>query len=235
MSSDEKKYSLDELPDAGSSSIKGLESNSDATSTRSIKRPAPIITSTPRKEAIRLTKDDARIKVMEQSWRFDKKEFLFGWVPFVLIILVMQYLANGPHFREEFQRLEENLDGLGPLAGIIKNPLIFIFLTPVLFNFRKESGAWFEILFDGISTVKKIHLGPQEFSTRILVRWDEIAHVARTNSNDMDILVLSSNEGKMAELLWTITLEEKKGVQHLLKSFVTPAHPLRKFLEKDLA
>jgi hypothetical protein len=236
MGSDEKKYSLDELPDEGSSSMGTTEGRVEKTSARSLQRPTGSpVTSGPRREMVSKASGDTRIRVMEQSWRFDKKEFLFGWVAYVLFVFAAQYLANSPVFRQEWGRLEETLEGLGPVSLIFKNPLIFIFLTPFIFSFKKESGAHFEIMFDGISTVKKIHLGPREFPTRLLVKWDEIVHVTKTNVNDQDILVLSSKEDRLAEMIWNISLEEKKGIQHMLKSFVTPAHPLRNFLEKDLA
>ena len=227
MASDEKKFSLDELPDEGSSSV------SEKPTAVKVKK-AEV---DPRKEAIAKSTDNKdKVKILQQSWRFDVPEYLSGWIVYVLCLCAAQAWISGTDFLSRWSVLNNFVDGgLSLLGGFISHPIVFILATPFLFRFKTESELYFEINFDGINTLKKIHPGTGEFLTRNLIKWPEITNVQKTKSGSRDILQFHAKDGPVGQMIWDIDIDKKRGVKHLLNSLVVPSHPMRKFLEKDLA
>jgi hypothetical protein len=176
-----------------------------------------------------------RIQIMEQKWHFDKKEFLFGWLIYVCCVAFLQYLVRSPEIVQEVNHFLKETGGEGSMViNIILSPGRLILLTPFIFSLREDSAAYLDVSFDGLSTLVQIHPKVGELQ-RIFVKWQDISKVQKTKSGGRDILQLSSVEGPLAQVIWDLTLHEKKGIHHLLKGLVTSGHPLRQFLEKDLA
>lgn len=229
MDSDEKKFSLDELPDLGSS-LHTPEQPAPP------KNPPKVVKSAdPRRAVLDKVKPEAQIQILQQSWRFDKKEFLFGWIIYAAFFIMLQVLAKSPEFVDEWLRFDEfSLGTVSFMSSIIMNPIIFIILTPFLFKFQTPSATFFDVTFDGISTVAKIYPAKGEFPTRILLKWAEIANVQKTKARERDILLLTTKDAKAVQVIWDIDADKKRGLHQLTKSLIPATHPLRIFLEKDL-
>ncbi len=226
MESDEKKVTLDELPDEGSSS------SPEVTITP---RPKSKTIPDPRKEILKPLDDKTRIQVMEQKWHFDKKEFLIGWLIYICCIGALQILARSPEIIQEVNRFLRETAGEGStIINILLSPGLLVLLTPFLFNLRRDSLVFLDVTFDGLSTVFEINPNVGEHQ-RIFVKWTDIAKVQKTKSGGRDILQLTSANGPLAQVIWDLSVNEKKGILHLIKGLVASGHPLRQFLEKDLA
>lgn len=239
MSDDsEKKISLDELPDEGSSSFLATPAK---TPPRKKKAPAD-----PRITKLRSLETDAsKVALMEQYWHFDKKDWLWGWVIYIILLLTVERLDYYQQLMADVAKLDEVTMGFGSaftdtliffFEATIKHPSVFIILTPIFFKFKTKSENFFDITFDGISTVKKvITKDSKELTMRVFIKWHDIAKVEKTKAAERDILRLYSPEGRIGEIIWDIEESKKHAVKQLLSGLVSPKHPLREFFSKGNA
>lgn len=234
MSDDEKKFSLDELPDEGSQPVK--------------KTPAPKKTLEkpldPRVTNLKnLKTDSSKVEMMVQTWSFDHPEYSFFWVPWAFTIVIAEWSGYFSTVQDDLQRAVENPFALGAdvIANFIsfgtvllKHPIILLVLIPVFFRFRKQSEYYFEVTFDGVNTIKKyIPRGSKEQVHRTLVKWDAIKDVRKTKIDDKEILRLTSLDGHIADIIWYIDIEKKRALKLLLSGMITAKNPLRIFLDNE--
>lgn len=236
MSNDDKKFSLDELPDEGS------EPKPKAAPKKSPEKPLDARVVNLKK----LTTDKERLEMMDQSWVFDSPEYSFAWVPWATVLVAAEYSGYFANVREDLRKAAENPFAIGAdtfeaLISIgtlfLKHPIILLALTPLFFNFKKRSEYFFEVKFDGINTLKKyLPIGSKEQLSRTMIKWDAIGQVTKVTIDGKDILRLSSADGHIADIIWYIENEKKRAFKLLLSGMISNKNPLRIFLsnEKEL-
>lgn len=236
MSSEDKKFSLDELPDEGS------EPKPKAAPKKSpnIPEDARVV------NLKKLVTDKERLEMMDQSWVFDSPEYSFAWIPWATVLIVAEYSGYFVNVREDLRRAAENPFAIGAdtfeaLISVgtlfLKHPIILLVLTPLFFRFKKRSDYYFEVKFDGISTLRKyIPLGSKEIQGRTFIKWDAIGQVTKVTIDGKEILRLSSADGHIGDLIWYMEIEKKRALKLLLSGMISPKNPLRAFLsnEKEL-
>lgn len=235
MSDEEKKFKISELPDEGSSS-----------SPKNPKKTFVKKEAEPRLEKLQLLSEREKVAVMTQTWHFDRPEWKFTWVIYVLILVAAQVSTPYQAYLNEIELLNKLTMDLGGdvvrafttyLEFLVRNPLILALLTPLFFKFTSVSDYHFEITFDGIKTVKRIvPTGSKELVSRTFIKWSEISGVEKGMSGNREVLRLHSLDGKAAEIIWDIGLDKQKAIKLLLNGLINNKHPLRVFLdnEKDL-
>lgn len=233
MSDDEKKFSLDELPDEGSQPVK------KAPHKKIIQKPAdPRVTNLKN-----LKSDSSKVEMMVQTWSFDFPEFSFFWMPWAATICIAEWSGYFSTVEGDLQRAVENPFAIGAdvVASfisfgtvILKHPIILLVLIPVFFRFRKQSEYYFEVTFDGVNTVKKyVPRGSKDQVHRTLVKWDSIKDVKKVSIDDKEILRLMSLDGHIADIIWYIDIEKKRALKLLLSGMISQKNPLRVFLDNE--
>ena len=231
-SNEEKKFSLDELPDEGSIPVPKPP--------RRIRKKEEV---DPRLKTLSEAAVPQKVEVMLQRWYFDERVRNYNWVFYVSVLLVLEFTPVYQQYMAELDLMNRSFFDVGGdiirdytifLEGIIRHPSILIILTPLFFNFSKASEYAFEITFDGINTVKKvIPIGSKEMVSRVLVKWKEIDQIQKGKVDGKDVLRLHSLEGHIADLIWYIEIDKKRAIKRLLQGMVTSKHPLRVFLENE--
>lgn len=232
MSDDEKKLKISELPDEGSSS-----------SPKTPKQKVLRKDADPRVEKLQLLSEREKVSVMSQTWYFDKSEWSFGWVPYVLILVGLQVTTPYEAYLAELQLLDDNtMDLFGGvlreftvyLEFLIRNPIILVVLTPLFFKFTRVSDYHFEVTFDGLKTARKVlEHGSKELVTRVFIKWKDITGVEKRKVNNREVLVILTPDGDSGTLIWDIDLDKKKAIKQLLNGLINNKHPLRVFLENE--
>lgn len=235
MSSDnEKKFSLDELPDEGSVPVPKPPQKKIRTKEEL----------DPRLKSLKDVTTPQKVEVMLQRWYFDEPVRNYNWVFYVAFLGILEFLPGYQMYLNELDLMNHNFFNVGGnmvrgftiyLEGIIRHPAILILLTPLFFRFSRPSEYAFELSFDGINTVKKyLPVGSKELISRVLVKWKEIDRVEKKTFGDKEILRLFSIDGHIADIIWYIDTDKKRAIKLLLQGMVISKHPLRVFLEKEL-
>lgn len=232
-SDDEKKFSLDELPDEGSIPV-------PKPPPKRFRKSAEL---DPRLKALSEAAMPQKVEVMLQRWYFDERIRNYNWVFYVSILLVLEFAPVYQQYLEELDLMNRSFFDVGGdiirdytifLEGIIRHPAVLILLTPLFFNFSKSSDYAFEISFDGINTVRKyIPIGSKEMVSRVLVKWKEIEKIQKAWIDGREILRLHSLDGHIADIIWYIEIDKKRAIKQLLLGLVTSKHPMRVFLENE--
>lgn len=231
MTDEEKKFSLDELPDEGS------EPAPKKTSQKPKKE-----TPDPRVEKLIKLAPSAQVETMVQKWEFDEPIRSYTWVGFIIVLVVLEFAPFYKTYISEVQAINRTSSWMGDLwndnAGIIeifiKHPLIFLILLPLFYRGPKDSDYVFRISFDGIDTVKKIlPTRSKELISRVFIKWNEVERVEKGRIEDKEILRLYSLDGHIGDLIWYIDVSKKKAIHLLLKGMIVPKHPLRIFLDNE--
>lgn len=227
---DEKKVKLEELPDEGSSSL-------------TLKKPKVVIhvnkEQDPRLENLRELDSEAKLEVLSKTWSFDRPQYLFGWLVYIVAIILIQQMFT---MKEATVQVQGDSDfnmaqvfspfiSFG-LESLLKKPILLIFLTPIFFKMKKESPYKFVLTFDGIQTVDKISDRQGLGSNIVRFKWADIVGVEKGKENERDILIFNSRTDRLGVIIWDIKSEEKKAIGHLLRGLIKSDHPLRKFWEK---
>ncbi len=234
MSSD-KKFKLDELSDEGSSIEPPKDNPPPKKSTPSKKEADPRIA------RMKKLDDEKKVEEMVQRWHFDKKVNNYGWLIYVMLIVALQYINPYEQYLLETEMLAQNSMGFGEVFNLgvyveelVRRPIVFVFLTPFFFKFSSPSVYFFDLSFDGISTVRSVEIDAEVKPSRVFLKWDTIVEVQKKSKGSREVLQLLSPEGRIGELIWDITDEKKRAVKLLLKGLIKDKHPLRQFLEKDV-
>lgn len=233
MSNDkEKKFSLDELPDAGSE---------PAPKEAPKKKPAKEAVE-PRVERLQNLHHHQKVEMMVQKWAFDEPIRNYFWVWYIMFLVVLEFTPFYRTYMTEVQSMGKTSATMGQLwvenAGIIeilaRHPIILLLLLPLVYRGAKASEYVFTVSFDGIDTVKKV-LPPdsKELVSRVFIKWKEIERVEKGRVGEQEVLRLYSPEGQIADLIWYIDASKKKAILLLLKGMIIPKHPLRVFLENE--
>lgn len=230
---DDKKFSLDELPDEGS------KPDPQAVPKKLLKKEKL----EPRIERLKPLDDMSRVEMMIQSWSFDKREADHGWIGYVLILAIIEFTPFYQTYLNELDAMNKNFFDVGGeivrnatvyIEAFIRHPIILVLLTPVFFSFSHASDYMFKISFDGIDTVRRfIPVGSKEIVSRVFVKWKEITKVERGRVGEKEILRLFTTDGHIADLIWYIDVEKKRAVRLLLNGMILPKHPMREFLDKE--
>lgn len=231
--SDDKKFSLDELPDEGS------KPEPQVVPRKLLKKDKP----EPRIERLKTLDDRSKIEMMVQSWSFDKREPNHGWICFVVVLGIVEFTPFYQTYLSEIDAMNKNFFDVGGdmvrnmtsvLEAFIRHPIILVLLTPIFFKFSHASDYNFRISFDGIDTVKRLlPVGSTDLVTRTFIKWKEITKVEKGKIGDKEILRLHSTDGHIADLIWYIDLDKKRAIKLLLNGMILPKHPMREFLEKE--
>lgn len=230
MDSDEKKITLDELPDEGS--------EPEIKNTPRLKKEKP----EPRLLKIKKLNPREQVELLGESWRFDKPKRNWGWL---IVLLFLVYAEKTKVFHpnmEHRQKYAEQTSGISEAAFIgvdifdflFVHPLLFAILIPFVFKLRDSSIVFFDITFSGINAVKKIPAGSLLPPTRVSVKWDEIKSVSMDKAGKRDILILHGKDSPLAELIWDIEVVKKKVIKQVLKGLISEKHPFREFIEKEV-
>lgn len=236
MSSD-KKFKLDELPDEGSS----IEPQKSPSSPLNPKTRPPKKDHDPRLERLKDLDDEKRVQEMVQKWHFDVPNLNFGWLLYVGVIVALQFINPYEQYLREVDQLEQNSMGFGGVFNLgvyveelIRRPIVFLGLTPLFFKFVSPSVYFFDLSFDGVSTVKSVDIDAEVSPSRVVLKWDVIDKVEKKKKGGREVLQLFSSEGRIGELIWDIKDEQKRAVKLLMRGLIKDKHPLRQFLEKDI-
>ena len=235
MSNDEKKFSLDDLPDEGSSSSSEKPSASPS-------RPKVSQKPEPRVERLKRFDDVGKTEKMVQKWLFDVPERSWGWLIAVGVLLVMEKLQIYKHFLEESKSLSEATMGFSEVVTdmmalvdyALIHPFSLAILIPFIFKFSHRSEYYFEVTFDGLQTVQKITLAKGEMPGRVRIKWGEIEQVKKVLVNKREVLEIYSPTAKMGELIWHLESHQKVAVKQLVKGLLSPKNPFRIFIEKEV-
>lgn len=232
MSDDEKRFKLDELPDAGSEPIQK-------------KAPKKITfkAEDPRVKNLRSLDDKGRVEAMTQSWTFDHPDWSIMWIPWAFAIAAAEFSGFFSNVQSDLNAVKGNpwLIGSDSFmfflefgAVFLKHPIILLVLFPIFFRFRKPSEYLFEIKFDGVHTVRKyVPRGSKELVSKVFVKWDNIHEVKKKKVDDKEVLSLYAPDGHIADIIWYIEHDKKRALKLLLSGMISPKHPLRVFLEKE--
>lgn len=231
--SDDKKFSLDELPDEGS------KSEPRPVHRKLLKPEKP----EPRIERLKSLDDKSKVEMMVQFWAFDKREANHGWICYVLILAIVEFTPFYQTYLKEIDAMNKNFFDVGGdmvrnftgvIEAFIRHPIILVLLTPVFFNFSHASDYAFKITFDGIDTVKRfLPVGSKDLIMRSFVKWKEITKIEKGTVGDKEILRLHSTDGHIADLIWYIDVDKKRAIRILLNGMILPKHPMREFLDKE--
>ncbi len=231
MATDEKKYSLDELPDQGS------EPEVKPTPAPKFEKPEPRI-----QQIKKLSKAD-QVEALGKRWYFDMPKRQWGWLVFLIVMIALEQSHILDQNSAGRKAMAENSFGASEIAFIgvdifdflLRHPLVFAILIPFIFKFTIPSEYFFEITFGGISTVKEVRVGSIMAPTRVNVPWDEIKNVTKGKVKGREILILHNANGPMAQMIWDIDKIKKKVINQVVKGLVSSKHPFREFIEKDVA
>lgn len=183
--------------------------------------------------------DEAKVDSLIKKWVFDKDDWNIGWLIALGVILVFQFAEldeqlvakmNSTSLESEFFRDSFVAPYMGPILFVLGHPFLFALLVPIFFPFKRRSEFYFGLSFDGMETVKKV----QELPLRVFIKWPEITKVSKANYRRRKLLVLSSPEGEIGELIWDIPRDHKRAMKLLVDGWLESDHALKKFLEKDM-
>jgi len=117
----------------------------------------------------------------------------------------------------------------------MKHPLVLAVLIPVFFKLRRSPDDYFEITFQGIHAVKTLDVPPFHKHLRVKMKWDEINEVKKVVVKGREVIELSNINGPEAQLIWDIDEIKKRVVKQVLMNLVSNKHPMRIFIEKEVA
>lgn len=226
----EKKIKLAELPNEGSE----LE-----VKVKPLIRPKL----EPRVENLRKLDAAGKLENISLRWHFDIPQRHWGWLWTILILFVLQksgILAN--LLNKNIESNDETLAYLGQsllrsfdIDYLITHPMAFSLLVPVFYKFKSSSLFYFEITFDGIESVRKIDFDKNEGCQRVKMKWPDIIQVQKGMTNGREVLVVSNQSHETVELIWDIDDVKKKVIKRVLRGLLSPKHPFRTFIEKEVA
>jgi hypothetical protein len=226
----EKKFKLDELPDSGS--------EPDKIEIPKIIKSKP----EPRIENLKQLNDSERVHALSQLWRFDRSKIKWGWIFFLFALFAFEksgvlagYHAKKIHIEKESDRIGALIFDHSEVEFLMKHPLILALLIPFLFKFKTSANDYFEITFNGVNAVKTIDVPKFHKLLRVKVKWNDIKEVKKIVVKDRPVIELYNLEGPVAQLIWDIDDMKKKVVKRVLMSLISPNHPMRILIEKDVA
>ena len=226
----EKKFKLDELPDLGS--------EPDKIEIPKIIKSKP----EPRIENLKQLNDSERVQALSQLWRFDRSKIKWGWIFFLFALFAFEksgvlagYHAKKIHIEKESDRIGALIFDHSEVEFLMKHPLILALLIPFLFKFKTSANDYFEITFNGVNAVKTIDVPKFHKLLRVKVKWNDIKEVKKIVVKDRPVIELYNLEGPVAQLIWDIDDMKKKVVKRVLMSLISPNHPMRILIEKDVA
>jgi hypothetical protein len=226
----EKKFKLDELPDSGS--------EPDKIEIPTIVKSKP----EPRIENLKQLTDAERVDAIGQLWRFDRSKIKWGWLFFLIALFAFEksgvlarYHAKKIHIEKESDRIGALIFDHAEVEFVMKHPLLLALLIPFLFKFKTSANDYFEITFNGLNAVKTIDVPKFQIPLRVKVKWNDIKEVKKIVVKDRSVIELYNLEGPVAQLIWDIDDMKKKVVKRVLMSLISPKHPMRILIEKDVA
>ncbi len=230
---EEKKFSLDELPDEGGLTV---EPQIRIPIKKNRKEEDP------RLEKLSKLDPVSKIEVMVQKWEFDRPVKNYNWLVFILMLIVLQVAPVYQTYVGELHQMSKTsatfgeiwIENAGLIETLLKYPLILIILVPFIYRAPTPSAFIFRISFDGIDTVKKVlPTGSKELVRRTFMKWNEVNRIERGIIDGKEILCLYSVDGHIGDLIWYIDSSKKKAIKLLLKGLIVQKHPMRIFLENE--
>jgi hypothetical protein len=227
----EKKIKLEELPDSGS------EPETVALLPKKIKTSPE-----PRLENLKMLTDSEKVEALAQLWHFDQKKPRWTWLFILLALFALEKSKVLSDFHAKKIKVEKPSDRIGSIVFdnpevefLMKHPLVFALLIPVFFKLRRSPDDYFEITFQGIHAVKTLDVPPFHKHLRVKMKWDEINQVKKVIVKGREVIELSNINGPEAQLIWDIDEIKKRVVKQVLMNLVSNKHPMRIFIEKEVA
>jgi hypothetical protein len=225
----EKKIKLEELPD------KGSEPDKIVFTPVAKSRPEP------RLEKLKTLNNAEKIEAIGQSWFFDKQIKRWGWLYVLLLLLVLEksghmsaFDKKRKQYRAEGDKASEMVLDMFSFEFMLVHPLYLAVLIPLFFKFHGPSKLFFEITFYGVNGVRTIADQDKE-PQRVFTRWDDILMVEKIVVEGRSVIQIHNAKGPHAQLIWDIEDIKKKVVKQVLKGLISNQHPLRIFIEKEVA
>jgi hypothetical protein len=232
MSSEEKKFKLDELPDEGGQPLK----NSPPGKKQKKQEVEP------RLEKLKTLGPSSKVEMMVQRWEFDEPIKSYLWLGYLFILCVLEFGPLPNVYMREVEAMGRMSGTMGTIwlenasliDTIVRHPIILVIFAPFFYRGPRKSEYAFTISFDGIDTVKK-YLAPEskELVSRTFIKWKEVERVEKMNIGQKEILRLFAVDGHIGDIIWYIELTKKKALYLLLKGMIIPQHPIRVFLENE--
>lgn len=219
----EKKFKLDELPDLGSEPDKIVFTKVANTGPE------------PRLENFKKLNESERADALAQRWHFDHQTVKWGWVIYLVSLFVLEKSKIMMGFHEKNVKLEPAFFDSPEIEIFFKHPMVLGLLTPFLFKFKTSHQDFFDITFNGIEAVKTIDVPLFHAPTRLKMKWNDIKDVKKTTVKRREVLELYNLQGPEAQLIWDIDDLKKKVVKQVLRDLIPAKHPLRIFIEKEVA
>jgi len=227
----EKKIKLEELPDSGS------EPEIMVSPPKKIKKQTE-----PRLENLKMLSDSEKVEALAEVWHFDQKKPRWTWLFVLLALFALEKSKVLSDIHANNIKVEKPSDRIGALVFdnpevefLMKHPLVLAVLIPVFFKLRRSPDDYFEITFQGIHAVKTLDVPPFHKHLRVKMKWDEINEVKKVVVKGREVIELSNINGPEAQLIWDIDEIKKRVVKQVLMNLVSNKHPMRIFIEKEVA
>ena len=225
MDTDEKKFTMEELPEEGSEPSPG-----PPTPKRKPKTPVD-----PRLLNMKNFSDAEKREALSQRWHFEKPQMNYGWLIALSALLILE---KRDYFWEPTVKPSGDgfstliMDFLNP-GPLLEHPLYLAILIPLFFKFTRPDAHFFELNFGGISSVKNIEYVGSE-PNRIFVKWGDISSVQKILVRKREVLEIHDAKGPVGQLIWDIDGVKKKVIKQVLRGLVPDKHPMRIFIEKEV-
>lgn len=197
----------------------------------------------PRGERLKSLSDEQKLLTMTKRYQFGKKQISWGLVVLYALPVLAKYLGLVPWLMKFFVGGSEyNVLGAVGLQILSQVPellgyaeLMVAALLVIKFPLRWRRD-FFVVMFDGIEVPLKVKLRPAEPEARGLVRWGAMERVRFVDAPLGSFLELRSGSDELlGQLLWNLSHNDKKLFYQLLRLLVGPQHPLRHWVEQELA
>lgn len=248
MEPDDKKpssgISLADLPDEPPPAAERESRIQQTLSTRKARRALEKeLKSDPRGERLKSLSDEQKLLAMTKRYQFGKKQISWGLVALYSLPLFAKHLGVVPRVSKFFVGGGEfNVLGavglriLSEVPAILAYAELFVALLLVVKLPLRWRRDFFVVAFDGIEVPLKVKLRPAEPEARAFARWGAIERVRFVDAPLGSFLELRSGSDELlGQLLWNLSHNDKKLFLQLLRLLVAQQHPLRHWVEQELA
>lgn len=248
MEPDDKKassgISLADLPDTPPAMAEGESLIQQKISTLKARRALEKeLRSDPRGQRLKNMTDEQKLIAMTKRYQFGKKQISWGLVALYSVPVLAKHLGLAPRLMPLFVGGNEfNLLGglalrfLTSFQGWVSYAellVVGLLIVKLPLRWRRD---FFVVAFDGIEVPVKAKLRPGEPESRVFVRWSAMEKVRFVDAPLVSFLELRTGSGEiLGQLLWNLSHNDKKLFLQILRLLVAEQHPLRHWVEQELA
>ncbi|MFP5459276.1 MAG: hypothetical protein ACLGG7_11135 [Bacteriovoracia bacterium] len=248
MESDEKKassgISLADLPDAPPVEAASESLIQQKISTLKARRALEKeLRSDPRGQRLKHLSDEQKLLAMTKRYQFGKKQISWGLVALYALPVLLKHLQVVPQIMQLIDpRDAYNIVGAVALRmlaqgqGILEYAELLVaalFIVKLPLRWRRD---FFVVAFDGIEVPVEVKPRPGVPEARAFVRWAAMEQVRLVDAPLVSFLELRTGSGEiLGQLLWNLSHNDKKLFHQILRLLVAEQHPLRHWVEQELA